>query len=290
MSAISRTLRKAQRLLPFVGAPKPLVSVLELAGVIATANPVRSGIAYASIEPLIKDAFEPDHLAAVALVINSPGGSPVQSHLIQQAIRRAADKKNTPVLAFVEGVAASGGYLIALGADEIYADASSIIGSIGVISTGFGFTEAIARLGVERRVHTSVENKSQLDPFMPENPEDVARLETILNALHVEFAGLVRARRAGKLLEDENHFTGEFWTAREAERRGLIDGIAHLGEFMQRRFGENVIIRKVSARQSMLKRFLGSKASAAPQIEQESQPEAVLRLMEQKAHWARFGL
>ena len=273
-------------MLPFLGAPKPLVSVIELSGVIGAAGPIRSGIAFANVEPLIKDAFAPENLSAVALLINSPGGSPVQSHLIQQAIRQAADKKEVPVLAFVEDVAASGGYLIALGADEIYADASSIVGSIGVISAGFGFTEAIARLGIERRVHTSVANKSQLDPFRPENPKDVARLEGILNALHEEFAELVRARRESKLMKGEDHFTGEFWTAREAERRGLIDGIAHLGEFLKRRFGENVKIRKVSAKQSVLKRLMGADMSATP----ESQPEAALRLLEEKAHWARFGL
>ena len=249
--------------LPFFGTPDPLVTVLELNGAIGASGGLGRGLSAAKLAPLIEAAFKPDKLDAVALAINSPGGSPVQSNLIHGAIRAAAAKKKVPVIAFVEDVAASGGYILAIAADEIYADPSSIVGSIGVVSAGFGFDEAIAKLGVERRVHTAGESKSQLDPFKPESPEDVARLDAILAELHRIFIDLVKQRRGGALKDGfEDTFTGAFWPAAGAQARGLIDGTGRLNDFLKSRFGEDVRIRRISARTSPLKRLTGAAGSS----------------------------
>ena len=280
-------IQKLVKRLPFVPSKDPVVTVLELKGAIGDFGfGARRALTFAGVEKRIKQAFAPSRLSAVALVINSPGGSPVQSRLILRAIRRQAKDKNVPVFAFVEDVAASGGYILALGADEILADASSIIGSIGVISAGFGFQEAIAKIGVERRVHTAGRSKSQLDPFQPEKDEDVARLKTILDDMHVQFIDLVKERRGAALTDDDDLFSGRYWTAAPALERGLIDGIAHLDEFLEARFGEDVKLKKVETPGSLVGRLLGKGQSARGAAE----ADAVLGRLEERALWARFGL
>ena len=226
---------------PFIKNP-PLVSVVRLAGMIGTGG--RSTLNDAALAPLLEKAFRRGKPAAVALEINSPGGSPVQSSLIAARIRRLSDETEVPVFAFVEDLAASGGYWLAVAADEIWADASSILGSIGVISSGFGAHVLLARQGVERRVYTAGESKSMLDPFRPENPEDVARLRVILDDLHENFIAHVKARRGGKLTGEADLFTGEIWAAQRATALGLIDGIGHLRPKMQDRFGKKVQFRR----------------------------------------------
>jgi signal peptide peptidase SppA len=239
--------------------PKPVVAVVRLSGVIADRSGVgRPGLSASSLVTVLEKAFQMPHLKAVALSINSPGGSPVQSSLIGKRIRALADEKNIPVIAFAEDVAASGGYWLACAADEIYADASSIIGSIGVISAGFGFHDAIRKLGVERRVHAAGEMKSTLDPFLPEKPEDVERLIELQQDVFQTFTNMVRERREGKLkVADDELFTGAFWTGKRALDLGLIDGLGELTEVMQERYGDKVQFRPVEQRQGWLKQRLG---------------------------------
>ena len=212
--------------IPFVNRP-PVVSVIRLHGAIGMAGR-RGGLSDASLAPVIQRAFRKGRPVAVALSVNSPGGSPVQSSLIAARIRRLADETGLPVHAFVEDVAASGGYWLACAADQIWADDSSVLGSIGVISAGFGFPDLIARWGIERRVHTAGTSKSTLDPFRPERPEDVARLHAILEPIHEAFKDHVRARRGSRLAEDADLFSGAFWAGRQAVDLGLADGIGHL--------------------------------------------------------------
>ncbi|MEL6212841.1 MAG: S49 family peptidase, partial [Pseudomonadota bacterium] len=286
---IWRALTAVWRALPFTPGDKPVVTVLTLSGAIGdTPAPGSKGLNAARLEDAIKQAFKPQSLKAVALAINSPGGSPVQSRLIHNAIRREAAKKGVPVLAFIEDVGASGGYILAAAGDEIFADESSIVGSIGVVSAGFGFTEAIARLGVDRRVHTAGDNKSQLDPFRPERPEEVARLETILNTLHEQFIGLVKNRRGEKLsASHDDTFSGAFWAAPEAKARGLVDEIAQMGDFLPRRFGDDVIIKRITpGSSSLLKRLLSGRGDVpGPLVD----PAAVISALDERALWARYG-
>lgn len=286
------------RALPFVGAARPRVSVLELEGVIGSATgPGRKGLTIARLEKAIAAAFKPSRLAAVALAINSPGGSPVQSRLILSEIRRLAAKKKVPVIAFIEDVGASGGYILAIAADEIYADESSIVGSIGVISAGFGFHEAINRIGVERRVLTAGENKSTLDPFKPEDPEEVARLKAILDELHEQFINLVKLRRPGKLSDDPSIFSGAFWAAPQAQKLGLIDGTAQLGDFLRARYGKDVKISRVSPQSdSLLKRlFSGGAGVDAGRLEGALSGRGLVDVdeaidaLEARALWSRYG-
>jgi serine protease SohB len=267
------------------GRRRPLVTVLELSGVIGPGSPPRRSLSLSRMEPAIEAAFKPAALKAVALAINSPGGSAAQSRLLYGAIRREAERRKVPVFCFVEDVAASGGYILALAADEIYADSSSIIGSIGVIAAGFGFQEAIARLGVERRIHTAGENKSQLDPFRPEDAEDVARLETILSDLHAQFVELVKQRRGPKLADHADIFTGAFWSGPAAQVRGLIDGIAHLGEFIRARYGEDVRLRRIAPdRGSLLRRIVGG------EIDVRLDAGSAIDELSARSLWRRFGL
>ena len=262
--------------IPFVNRA-PRVAVLRLQGMIAAGG--RPGqLNDAALAPVIEAAFRRGKPNAVALVLNSPGGSPVQSALIAARIRRLAVETETPVFGFVEDVAASGGYWLATAADEVFADASSIIGSIGVISAGFGLQEAIAKLGVERRVYTAGQSKSQLDPFRPENPEDVARLKTLMEQIHANFIAQVKDRRGAKLAEDERLFTGEFWLGRQAVDLGLVDGIGHLVPVMKERFGEKVRFRSYGIRRPLLARFGLSLMQDA------------MALAEERALYARFGL
>jgi len=238
----------------------PRVPLVRLGGMIAAdgSGSFRRGISLETVAPLLQQAFAMPRVKAVALAINSPGGSPVQSALIAARIRALAAEKSLPVLAFVEDVAASGGYWLATAADEIYADEASIIGSIGVVSAGFGFSDAIAKLGVERRVHTAGENKAILDPFRPEKPEDVTRLETLLQDLHGVFRSQVESRRGAKLKTDDPElFSGAFWTARGAMERGLIDGIGHFRPVLRQRYGDTVEIVPIKAKQPLFRRPTG---------------------------------
>ena len=289
MSFLSKIVRKTKKALPFLGAEKPFVSILELHGAIGDSGaPGPRGLAHSRVISAIEAAFKPEHLSAVALAINSPGGSPVQSRLIHDAIRRLADEKSIPVYAFVEDVGASGGYILALAGDEIYADDSSIIGSIGVISASFGFQDAIEKLGVERRVYVAGRSKSQLDPFKPENETDVSRLRVILEDLHAQFITLVERRRGDRLKANEDTFTGAFWTAGPAKEQGLIDGIAHLNAFLQEKFGKDVKLKRIPlAKGTLLRRLLGGEEKT-PALAID--PDAVISTLETRALWSRFGL
>ena len=212
----------------------PVVPVLRFSGPIGMATPLRPGLALASLAGPIEKAFSLSKLPTVAVVVNSPGGSPVQSHLIFSRIRQLAEEKKKSVYVFCEDVAASGGYFLALAGDEIYADPSSIVGSIGVISAGFGLDKFIDRFGIERRVHAAGKDKGALDPFQPERPEDVARLKDLQRDVHDVFIGIVKERRAGKLRgPEEELFSGAFWSAPRPLEYGLIDGIADLRSKMQ---------------------------------------------------------
>ena len=269
---------------PGFRAPKPVVAVVRLAGVIgARAGTLQAGgiTAAAFVQPLER-AFAMKGAVAVALSINSPGGAPAQSSLIVKRIRSLAAEHKLPVFAFAEDVAASGGYMLACAADEIFADDTSVVGSIGVISAGFGFPELLKKIGVERRVYTAGESKGMLDPFQPEQPDEVEHLKELQRDVHDAFKELVRERRAGKLKASEDDlFNGAFWTGRRALTLGLIDGIGELTDVMKARFGEKVRFRPVGARESWLRRRLGIESRIA---------DGFLTAIEDRLCWSRFGL
>ncbi len=255
---------------------------MRLQGAIS-AGGFRAGLNAKDLEPLLKRAFRKG-VSGVALAINCPGGSPVQSSLIAARIRALSAEHKVPVYAFCEDVAASGGYWLACAADEIYADESSIVGSIGVIASGFGFVDAIKKLGVERRVYTAGSSKNILDPFKEEKKEDVARLLELQEDVHEGFKAYVRSRRAGKLKADEAElFTGAFWTGKRGVDLGLVDGLGHMHDVLRRKFGDKVEIAEISAPKGWgLKRFgFGSAIDL---------PEAAINALETRALWSRFGL
>lgn len=264
------------------------VPVLRLQGAIGMASPLRPGLSLATAAPLIDKLFAFDG-PAVALVVNSPGGSPVQSRLIHDRIRQLAGEKKKEVLVFVEDVAASGGYMLALAGDEIIADESSIVGSIGVVSASFGFAEAIARLGIERRVHTAGENKAILDPFRPEREEDVRHLKAIQQEVHESFIALVRRRRGDVLSETPDLFSGLFWTGTTSRDLGLVDRIGDIRSVLRERFGESVRMRLIGAPRSLFARRQGVGVAVGAGLAQGWADEAIGAL-EQRALWARFGL
>jgi signal peptide peptidase SppA len=268
----------------------PVVPVVRLSGVIASSGLLGNrGLSIETVAPLLKRAFDTRGAKAVALAINSPGGSPVQSALIGQRIRLLADEKGLKVIAFVEDVAASGGYWLACAADEIVVDPHSIVGSIGVISAGFGFQDLIARFGIERRLHTSGERKSMLDPFRPEKPDDVERLHRLQAEIHDGFKDWVRERRAGKLKGDDALlFSGEFWTGRRGLELGLIDGLGELRATLQARYGAKVHLPMVGPRRRLLSRFgLGM---AIDGMGGDGIGPTTLAALEERLHWQRFGL
>ena len=266
--------------------PAPVVAVLRLGGIIGRIGPLRGGLELASLEPLIERAFSLRGLAAVSLAINSPGGSAVQSALIYRRIRALAEKKEVTVFAFAEDVAASGGYWLALAGDEIYADASSVIGSIGVLFRSFGFAEAIARLGIERRVHVAGERKSALDSFSPEDPGDVALLKDLQADVHAAFKDTVRERRGDKLKGAEDDlFSGAFWSGKRAVELGLVDGLGDLRTVMGERFGENVRFKTIRPRRHWLRRRLGIGAPDPAAI-----GAGVIAAAEEHMLWSRYGL
>jgi len=260
--------------LPFVQS-KPFVAVIRLQGAITNGG---RGLDNPGLAPVIEKAFAKGKPAAVALEINCPGGSPVQSSLIAARIRRLADEKEIPVFAFVEDVAASGGYWLACAADEIYVDSCSIVGSIGVISANFGAHEAIGKIGLERRVHTAGKSKSMLDPFKPEKAADVKRLKGWLEDLHATFIDYVKSRRGEKLADDPDLFSGEVYIGQKGLDQGLADGIGHLSPVMKERFGDKIKFRRYGQKKPLLERF-------GAQIVNDT-----VSGLEERAAFARFGL
>lgn len=268
--------------------PPPVVAMLPLSGVIGeSGGPFSSGtLSLSKLEKNIERAFELKNLKAVALIINSPGGSPVQSEYISKRIRALSAEKNIPVISFVEDIAASGGYWLACTSDEIFASESSIIGSIGVVAGGFGFVEAIKKLGVERRVYTQGANKNILDPFFPEKEKDIEIIQALMKDAYECFTGFVQERRQGKLHDPDNRlFSGEFWAGRTALKLGLIDAIGDVRSVMRARYGDKVKLVKVEKEKSLLKRALGGSAISAPAL-----VDAVVAKLEERAIWSRFGL
>lgn len=263
-----------KKYIPFIKS-KPFVAVIRLQGAIVNSG---RGLDNPSLAPVIEKAFSKGKPAAVALEINCPGGSPVQSSLIASRIRRLADEKKIPVFAFVEDVAASGGYWLACAADEIFIDSCSITGSIGVISAGFGAHGAIEKIGVQRRVHTAGKSKSLLDPFQPEKPADVKKLKGWLEDLHVTFIDHVKSRRGPKLSDTPDLFTGEVYIGQKGIDAGLADGIGHLAPVMKERFGDKVQFRRYGPKRPLLARF-GAQIVG----------DAVAGI-EERAAFARFGL
>jgi signal peptide peptidase SppA len=266
---------------------RPVVSILRFEGVILP-RPRRGGVSLASHGVAIEKAFRASGLVAVAIVVNSPGGSPVQSALLYRRIRQLAEEKRVPVFAFAEDVAASGGYWLALAGDEIFGEETSLLGSIGVISAGFGFYQLIGRLGIERRLHTAGERKSLLDPFVPEEPLDIARLTALQQDIHQSFKEHVRRRRAGKIDEaDETLFTGDVVTGRMAVRNGLIDGIGEVRMVMRARYGDKVKLRPIATQRRRWP-FLSRLPLAGR--EPASSMGEIADWIEARLLWARFGL
>jgi len=260
---------------------KKLIAHIKLNGVIGNAGKFKQGIDFSGQEEIIEKAFSLKKAKAIAITINSPGGSPVQSHLIYKFIRTQAKKNKKKVIVFAEDVAASGGYLIACAGDEIYANSSSIIGSIGVIYSSFGFTELIKKIGVERRVHTAGKNKSTLDPFLDEKTEDIERLKTIQLDLHKDFIKVVEESRGSKLNKtDIELFSGEFWSGSKAKELGLIDGVGNANEILKEKFGEDVIIKKFEKSKGWLSKKLSSS---------NSQMDQLANILEERSIWQRYG-
>jgi serine protease SohB len=278
-------------------ADRPCVPVVRLAGVIGFSTPLRPGLTLAGVARALDRAFAIRNAPAVAIAINSPGGSPVQSHLIFRRIRELAAENNRRVIAFVEDAAASGGYMIACAGDEIVADPHSIVGSIGVVGGSFGFDKAIAKIGIERRLYTSGEHKATLDPFLPENPDDVARLKNLQREIHDSFIALVKSRRGGKLNGPENDlFSGEYWAGRRALELGLVDSIGDLRAVLRERFGDKVVTPLVSAERGWLGRRVPGVGGGLGRSDllqtglAAGFAEDLISALEARALWARYGL
>lgn len=269
-----------------------VIPVIRLQGTImAGGGQFRPSLSLASTAGLIEKAFSLE-APAVAISINSPGGSPVQSRLIYKRIRDLAAEKNRKVLVFVEDVAASGGYMIAVAGDEIFADPSSIVGSIGVVSASFGFPELMKKIGVERRVHTAGQNKAVLDPFKPEKKEDVERLKALQLEVHETFIDLVRERRGEKLKDDPDLFTGLFWTGKKGLDLGLVDALGDMRGVLKQRFGDKTQLRLITPPRGFLGRFglFGSKNGFSPSDIASAAAGGIVDAAEERALWARFGL
>ncbi len=236
---------------------------------------------------LLDKAFAYKKAPAVAIIVNSPGGSPVQSHLIFKRIRDLAKEKNKKVLVFVEDVAASGGYMIACAGDEIFADPSSVVGSIGVVSASFGFPELLKKIGVERRVHTAGKNKVVLDPFQPEKKEDVERLESLQLEIHQTFIDLVKVRRAEKLSDDSDLFTGMFWSGKKSVELGLVDELNDVRSVIKTRFGDDAKLRLIAPPRNLLgyKTSLGVTSNVV-----YTAVDSAFMVAEERALWQRYGL
>lgn len=272
------------------GSAPPVVAVLRLSGAIGMSMGLRKGLAMATTAEQIAKLFADKTVAAAAVVINSPGGSPVQAALIHDRIRALGREKGIKVLTFAEDVAASGGYMLLLAGDEVYAHENSIVGSIGVVSAGFGFQGLLDKIGVERRVHTAGERKMMLDPFKPEDPRDAAHLEALQKEVHESFKTMVRTRREGKLKADEKDlFSGAFWTGAKAKEFGLVDGLGDLRSVCRQKFGDKVEFRVITPRKSWLGlEALTSRAEREPP--QADWGTSLLAAVEERALWSRFGL
>ena len=268
----------------------PVVPVVRLTGVIGFSTPLRPGITLSGVSRLLDRAFAFKKAKAVAIAINSPGGSPVQSHLVFRRIRQLSEEKKIPVIVFIEDVGASGGYMIACAGDEIVCDNSSIVGSIGVVGATFGLVKAIEKLGIERRIYTAGDRKVMLDPFLPENPEDVQRLKVIQKEIHESFIALVKARRGARLSGPESAlFSGEYWAGEQALRFGLVDQLGELRTVLRERFGEKVMTPLIAERSWFSRRF-GTGSSLDRLLAGESLAEQFVSAAEARAIWARYGL
>jgi len=271
----------------------PIVPVVRLTGIIGISTPLRPGLMLASLARQLERAFAVRHARAVALVINSPGGSAVQSRLIYLRIRALAAEKKLPVIAFAEDVAASGGYMVACAADEIICDPSSIVGSIGVVGGTFGFSRLLEKLGVERRLYTSGERKAMLDPFLPEKPEDVERLKAIQREIHEDFIALVKESRGARLTGPENDlFSGEYWTGRTALALGLADGLGDVRAVLRERFGERVEMPLIAPERTLFGRSRpGVGVDGFDRLlDGVSLAEDIISALEARALWSRYGL
>jgi signal peptide peptidase SppA len=263
---------------------KKIIPHIRLSGVIGSAGRFKQGIDFSGQQEIIKKAFSFKKSENIAISINSPGGSPVQSHLIHDYIRQLAKKNKKKVIVFAEDVAASGGYLIACAGDEIYANSSSIVGSIGVISASFGFQDAIKKIGVQRRVYTAGKNKSTLDPFKEEKEEDIERIKKLQLELHSDFIEVVKKSRGSKLKDTEknNTFTGEFWSGTTSMKLGLIDGIGNAEQILREKFGEDIVIKKLEKQKSFIAKKLSSSI--------DNQIDSIASVIEERALWQKFGL
>ena len=271
-----------------------LVPVVRLSGVIGAVTPLRQGMTLAGVAKMLERAFAMRNAKAVALLINSPGGSPVQSRQIYLRIRQLAAEKKLPVLVFVEDVAASGGYMIACAGDEIFCDPSSILGSIGVVGGSFGLTELIKKVGVERRLYTAGSHKAMLDPFLPENPDDVARLKTIQREIHAIFIALVRGARGSRLKgADDVLFTGEYWAGETSISLGLADAIGDLRSTLRARYGDKVLTPVIAPSSGILSGLLGRRSPGAGAMSAldgiGGLPDELISALETRAIWAKFG-
>jgi signal peptide peptidase SppA len=291
-----RFLKPARRMLrPLI--PKrfrtdiPVVPVVRLSGVIGFSTPLKPGVTVANMARPLERAFAMRNARAVALVINSPGGSPVQSHLIYRRVRQLAEEKKRPVLAFVEDVGASGGYMVACAADEIICDLSSIVGSIGVVGGSFGFPKLMERLGIERRLYTAGEHKASLDPFLPENSEDVERLKALQKEIHQGFIDLVKQSRGGRLKGSEKTlFSGEYWSGARAIELGLADGIGDVRSTLRTRFGDGVVTPLVAAERNLFGRVRPGIGMPDPLSHGAEFAGGIISALEARALWARYGL
>ena len=271
-----------------------IVPVVRLSGLIGAVTPLRQGMTLATVARTLERAFSMRNAKAVALLINSPGGSPVQSRQIYLRIRQLAAEKKLPVLVFVEDVAASGGYMIACAGDEIFCDPSSILGSIGVVGGGFGFQDLIQKIGVERRLYTAGAHKAMLDPFQPENPDDVARLKSIQREIHAIFIALVRQSRGARLKgADDVLFTGEYWAGESSVSLGLADGIGDLRSTLRSRYGEKVVMPLIAPAGGLFSGLLGRRSAGAGMLAAleagAGLPDELISALESRAIWARFG-
>ena len=269
----------------------PVVPVVRLSGVIGVVTPLRPGLTLAGVARSLDRAFGIRNARAVALLINSPGGSPSQSHLIFRRIRQLAEEKRLPVLTFLEDVGASGGYMLALAGDEIICDPYSLVGSIGVVGSGFGFPKLMDKLGVERRLYTSGDRKVMLDPFQPEKPEDVKRLKAIQKDIHEQFIAMVKERRGTRLAgPDKTLFSGEFWTASRAIELGLADQVGDLRSLLRERYGEKVRTPLITAERNLFGRRVPGIGFGEALAQRPGFADDVISALEARALWSRYGL
>ncbi|MCV6548145.1 MAG: S49 family peptidase [Cohaesibacter sp.] len=291
--------KKLKQFLPEKYRKEPtIIPVVRMSGPIMVGSQMRPGLSMASVAGQLHKAFSIKDAPAVAIAINSPGGSPVQSRLIYQRIRQLAQEKDKKVITFCEDAAASGGYMIAIAGDEIVADPSSIVGSIGVVSGGFGFVDAIEKLGVERRVYTAGTQKAMLDPFKPENPEHLAHLNALLEDLFETFKDLVRSRRGDKLTKDEDElFTGAFWTGKKGKDFGLVDDLGDMNGYLKQKYGEDTKLKLISSSGGFFSRLrmpgMGLMTQTIDPLERIAtglSADSILASLEERALWSRLGL